>query len=111
VRARTSPPRRAASGAWRRGAFACSAASRARHSERAARKLRHGARRCARVHTRAFMSGAAMLQMGHLNLAWPAAPPLRSTTPAAPPPLLVVASAVFFLISACSVHSHAASAA
>lgn len=38
-------------------------------------------------------------QLGHLNFAWPAAPPLRSASPALPPPLFVVAAATFPAIS------------
>jgi hypothetical protein len=47
-----------------------------------------------------FRSGAAVLQTGHMYLAWPTAPPLRSCRPAFPPPMFVVAACTFALISA-----------
>ncbi len=52
--------------------------------------------------------GAAVLQIGHMYLACPTAPPRRSCRPALPPPLLVVASLTLFLISAAANRQSAA---
>lgn len=45
-------------------------------------------------------SGAAVAHIGHLYLACPTFPPLRSCRPALPPPMLVVAAFTLALISA-----------